>query len=285
MQSKRGRLDRFISQQQSLPRKQVRALLQQGRVFVDGVMATAMDLQIDEFSRIQLDDKLLQANEAVYLMLHKPVGVVSATKDKEHQTVIDLLQHPKRHELHIAGRLDLNSSGLLLLTNDSRWSEALMSPKTKVDKRYRVTLANAVSKIDQIESTTALTAIDTCESSAQLDELSTHAQTASSQAEALAQEQHQAAYIAAFANGMYFGFEDITTLPAQLEFESSNVALVRLREGKYHQIKRMFGRFRNPVVGLHRLSIGELQLDPALAPGQSRELTAQEIGLFNQSHD
>ena len=271
MQSKRGRLDRFISQQQSLPRKRVRELLLQGRVFVDGVMATAMDLQIDEFSRIQLDDKLLQANEAVYLMLHKPVGVVSATKDNEHQTVIDLLQHPKRHELHIAGRLDLNSSGLLLLTNDSRWSEALMSPKTKVDKRYRVTLGNAVSESEHCVTSAELTATDKSEPSCQ--------------AEALAHQQDQAAYIAAFANGMYFGFEDITTLPAQLEFESSNVALVRLREGKYHQIKRMFGRFRNPVVGLHRLSIGELQLDPALAPGQSRELTAQEIALFKQCYE
>jgi 16S rRNA pseudouridine516 synthase len=168
-------------------------------------------------------------------MLHKPIGVVSATKDTQHQTVIDLLDCAARHELHIAGRLDLNSSGLLLLTNDSRWSDALMSPTQKVDKVYRVTLANPLT----------------------------------------------AEYIAAFAEGMYFGFEDIMTQPAKLVILTDHVAEVTLKEGKYHQIKRMFGRFRNPVVGLHRLSIGDIVLDAALAPGESRALTAVEVACIH----
>jgi 16S rRNA pseudouridine516 synthase len=84
-------------------------------------------------------------------------------------------------------------------------------------------------------------------------------------------------YIAAFAEGMYFGFEDITTQPAKLVILADNVAEVTLHEGKYHQIKRMFGRFRNPVVGLHRLSIGDIVLDEKLAPGESRALTAAEV--------
>ncbi|UXK07729.1 pseudouridine synthase [Shewanella putrefaciens] len=234
MQSKRGRLDRYLSAKMQMPRKLVRDLLLSGRVQVDGQIVKEMDRQVDEFSQIQLDDQILQANTPVYMMLHKPVGVVSATKDNQHKTVIDLLDNEYRHELHIAGRLDLNSSGLLLLTNDSRWSEALMSPTEKVDKVYRVTLANPLT--------------------------------------------HD--YVTAFAEGMYFGFEDITTQPAKLVILDSHLAEVTLKEGKYHQIKRMFGRFRNPVIGLHRLSIGDIVLDEQLQPGESRALTAAEIACI-----
>ena len=88
-------------------------------------------------------------------------------------------------------------------------------------------------------------------------------------------------YIAAFAEGMYFSFEKITTQPAQLTIVDNKVAEVVLTEGKYHQIKRMFGRFRNPVIALHRSSIGNLVLDNDLALGQSRELTSVEVsGMF-----
>lgn len=231
MQSKRGRLDRYLSTKQQIPRKLVRELLLAGRVRVDGQITKEMDRQVDEFSHIQLDGQILQANNPIYIMLHKPIGVVSATKDEQHKTVIELLNCEQRDELHIAGRLDLNSSGLLLLTNDSRWSEALMSPTQKVEKVYRVTLANPLTED----------------------------------------------YIAAFAEGMYFGFEDIRTQAAKLIILDDHVAEVTLREGKYHQIKRMFGRFRNPVIGLHRLSIGDIVLDEQLAPGESRPLTTAEV--------
>ncbi|MBW3516471.1 16S rRNA pseudouridine(516) synthase [Shewanella sp. NKUCC01_JLK] len=235
MQSKRGRLDRYLCTQLHTHRKAVRELLLLGRVRVDGLIVKDMDRQVDEFSHIQLDGQILQANTPVYLMLHKPIGVVSATKDTQHKTVIDLLDCEVRDELHIAGRLDLNSSGLLLLTNDSRWSDALMSPTHKVDKVYRVTLANPLTE----------------------------------------------EYIAAFAEGMYFSFEDIMTQPAKLVILADHVAEVTLKEGKYHQIKRMFGRFRNPVVGLHRLSIGDIVLDEALASGESRMLTAAEVASIH----
>lgn len=231
MQSKRGRLDRYLGAKLQIPRKLVRDVLLAGRVRVDSQIAKEMDRQVDEFSHIQLDGQILQANSPIYIMLHKPIGVVSATKDDGHKTVIELLNCEQREELHIAGRLDLNSSGLLLLTNDSRWSEALMSPTQKVEKVYRVTLANPLTED----------------------------------------------YIAAFAEGMYFGFEDIMTQAAKLTILDDHVAEVTLREGKYHQIKRMFGRFRNPVVGLHRISIGDIVLDEQLAPGESRPLTIAEV--------
>ncbi|NMH64828.1 pseudouridine synthase [Shewanella salipaludis] len=234
MQSKRGRLDRFICTKLQISRKEVRLLLLAGRVEVDSVIVTQMDRLVDEFSRISVDSRLLQANTPSYLMLHKPVGVVSATRDEQHKTALDLLCGIDKTHMHIAGRLDLNSSGLLLITNDGRWSAALTSPEHKVDKVYLVTLENPL----------------TCD------------------------------YVAAFAEGMYFGFEDITTAPAKLEILGEHLARVTLSEGKYHQIKRMFGRFRNPVLALHRLSIGDISLDPGLAPGESRELTATEIGAI-----
>jgi len=214
--------------------------LARGRVSVDGKVAVDVHQFVDDFSHVVLDGKILQQNSACYVMMNKPIGVVSATKDEQHTTVIDLLEGAGdeisnvKGGLHIAGRLDLNSSGLLLLTNDGRWSKELSSPENNVEKIYHVTLENPLAE----------------------------------------------KYVSAFADGMYFSYEDITTKPAKLSIISEYVAEVRLLEGRYHQIKRMFGRFRNPVLALHRVAIGGLELDPVLAPGQCRMLTQREVDLF-----
>jgi 16S rRNA pseudouridine516 synthase len=231
------RLDRFISHHFKISRGDVRLMLAQKRIVVDGLMVSDIHQIVNTFSIIDVDNKPLQRNTPCYVMLNKPIGVVSATKDEEHKTVINLLQQSdlltaeQCLNLHIVGRLDLNTSGLLLLTNDSRWSSYLTSPINKVVKKYRVTLAQSLS----------------------------------------------ADYISAFAQGMYFNYEDITTQPVKLVLMSDNVADVYLTEGRYHQIKRMFGRFRNPVVKLHRLSIGNLSLDQQLLAGESRLLTNDEV--------
>lgn len=243
MHSYRTRLDRFISEHCGINKRDVRLLLAQGRVRVDGEPAEAIHQAIGQFTHVLFDGQVLQSESPVYLMLHKPVGVVSATRDDKHRTVIDVLDHPDRHRLHLVGRLDLNSSGLLLLTNDGRWSRQLTEPQNKVAKVYRVTLANPI-RPEQIND-----------------------------------------YVAAFAQGMYFPFEDITTRPARLLVLSEHEVEVTLEEGRYHQIKRMFGRFRNPVIGLHRQSIGALTLDATLMPGQSRELTKEEAGLLTSTQD
>lgn len=229
------RLDKLLSQHCNVSKGDVRLMLAQKRVLVDGKVAEDIGMRVNKFSQVTLDDALIYGQQAYYIMLHKPVGVVCATIDKQHKTVIDLLDYEFKHELHIVGRLDLNTSGLVLLTNDSRWSEAITSPDKKVEKVYQVTLQNE-----------------------------------------LTQE-----YIQAFSEGMYFGFEDIITKPAKLEIIDKNIAEVRLTEGKYHQIKRMFGRFRNPVIKLHRSQIGEIFLDSTLSIGESRKLTAAEITAFN----
>jgi 16S rRNA pseudouridine516 synthase len=235
MSGKKHRLDRFISAKTGTPKSKVRLMLAQKRIYVDGQLATDINQPIDQFSHVALDGAVVQNNTRRYIMMNKPIGVVSATKDEQHKTVMDLLveKNINTDDLHVVGRLDLNSSGLLLLTNDGDWSRALMSPEKKVAKVYEVTLENPIT--------------DEC--------------------------------IQAFANGMYFSYEDITTKPAQLEKLSECVAKVTLEEGRYHQIKRMFGRFRNPVVALHRVSIGEIELDDRLAPGEYRVLNENETKL------
>ena len=230
MGSNRKRLDRYLVQQDGIRPADIRPLIAQGRVLVDGVAATGISQVIDNFSRVQLDDRVLQAHSPLYIMLHKPPGVVSATRDSRHRTVIDLLHRPDRDTLHIAGRLDYSSTGLLLLTNDGSWSRRLGSPHTNIPKRYRVTLEKPVA----------------------------------------------ADCVRAFREGMYFPYEGTTTRPAELRIIDEYTAEVVLLEGKYRQIRRMFGRFRNRVLTLQRFAIGKLVLDPALAPGHYRELTRQE---------
>ena len=182
-----------------------------------------------------MDGAILQDNRPCYLMVNKPAGVVSATTDKRHKTIIDLIDLPDRDGLHIAGRLDFHSTGLLLLTNDGRWSRSLSLPESNVTKRYRVELENPIT-----------------------DD-----------------------YISAFAEGFYFEYEGITTRPAELTIIGERVAEISLTDGRYHQIKRMFGRFQNKVLSLHRYAIGTLQLDSELSPGQYRDLSAEEVTRIN----
>lgn len=124
------RLDRFLSNLPRFSRADARLLLAAGRLRVDGTTVRDGRHEIREFSRIELDDELLQAGKpARYFMLNKPAGVVSATEHAEHRTVLDLLDEPNKHELHIGGRLDLNTTGLLLITNDGLWSRRLTEPR------------------------------------------------------------------------------------------------------------------------------------------------------------
>ena len=229
------RLDRFLSNLPQLNRQAARQLLASGRVRVDGAVVCDGLCEVSQFSRIEVDSELMQAGKAArYFMLHKPIGVVSATEHEQHRTVLDLLDEPDKADLHLAGRLDLNTSGLLLLTNDGQWSRRLTEPRSRLGKVYRVETEQPITP----------------------------------------------EYIEVFACGLYFAYEDLTTLPAELVILDSHSALLTLHEGRYHQVKRMFGHFQNKVIGLHRLSMGAIQLDPQLAPGQYRALTAAEIACI-----
>lgn len=229
------RLDRWLGNRPELGRQLARRLLAEGRIKVNGATTLQAEREVFAFDRIESDERLLQDGPGGrYLMLHKPRGCVSATVDTRHTTVLDCLDPDQRADLHLAGRLDFNTTGLLLLTNDGQWSRGLSHPRHKQTKRYLVNTAEVIPP-------------------------------------------H---LVAAFAEGLYFAYEDLTTQPAQLELLGERSAYLTLVEGRYHQVKRMFGRFGIEVIALHRDRIGGLALDPTLAEGAHRALTEQEVALL-----
>jgi 16S rRNA pseudouridine516 synthase len=227
------KLDRLLAKHEAMGRNRARAGILGGQVRVDGILTRRIDHEVDRFMKVEFGGQLVQASRRLlHVMLHKPVGVVSATTDREHPTVIELIDDPDRDSLHLVGRLDRSTSGLVLLTNDGRWSKSLMDPAGKVPKVYRVHTRDPIP------------------------------------AEA----------VAAFAAGFYFHTEDLVTRPARLEIRAEREALLTLHEGRYHQIKRMFHRIGNQVIGLHRESIGTLVLPPDLPAGSWRRLSEEEAG-------
>lgn len=134
------KLDRLLARHELMGRSAARAAVLARRVRLNGRVASRFDEDVDRFCEVRLDDTVVQASaRRLCLMLHKPLGVVSATSDAEHRTVLDLIDDPDKASLHLVGRLDRNTSGLVLLTNDGRWSKALMHPDRKVPKVYHVT--------------------------------------------------------------------------------------------------------------------------------------------------
>lgn len=133
------RLDHFIAKTLAISERDARLRLIEKKVTVDGKISTDHEQKISRFSEIEIRGRVLQyAVQRHYLMLHKPVGILSATRDPIHRTVLDLIDCPAKETLHLAGRLDRSSSGLVLLTNDGHWSESLTDPKEKVSKHYLV---------------------------------------------------------------------------------------------------------------------------------------------------
>lgn len=228
------RLDRFLAHASGLSRSQVRKLLKGGAVTVDGVACTDADLDVSARHRISLEDNVLEWPRARYVMLHKPVGYVCSHEDANHPLVTSLINTPWADGMHSAGRLDVDTTGLVLLTNDGEWSHRVTSPRRHCDKTYVAGLKHPL-------------AADAAQR---------------------------------FAAGLMLNGEEQPTLPAQLEQLDPHTARVTLHEGRYHQVKRMFAACSNRVATLHRERIGAIQLDPALAPGQWRELDNDEIRSF-----
>jgi len=229
------RVDRFLSNLPCFNRQQVRLLLVEKRVRIDGEITRDPHAEVREFSRVEVDDQVLQAGKPVrHFMLHKPAGCVSATRDPQHPTVLDLIHEPDKDDLHIAGRLDFNTTGLMLITNDGSWSRRLTQPQTKLPKVYYVETEQTIGP----------------------------------------------EYALKFSEGLYFAFEDLTTQPAGLELLGPKSARLSIVEGRYHQVKRMFGHFDNKVLRLHRERMGPLVLDEALKPGEYRPLSDKEIEMI-----
>lgn len=133
------KLDRLIAKHRQMGRTAALRAIAGRKVRVNGLVLADGHAEVDRFCKVMLDEEAVQlAERGLYLLMHKPVGWLSATKDAQHPTVLDLIDDTDKHTLHLAGRLDLNTSGLLILTNDGNWSKRLMAADFKVPKVYRV---------------------------------------------------------------------------------------------------------------------------------------------------
>jgi 16S rRNA pseudouridine516 synthase len=231
------RLDYFISHSAGLSRKQVKILIGKGHVSVEGFAAVKANTQVVEHDKVWLDGRLVPFSNDRYIMLNKPSGLICSTDDPDHPTVMTLLATEDVHRLHIAGRLDLDTTGLILLTTDGQWSHQITSPNSECPKCYRVTLEHAL----------------TDEARKKLEE------------------------------GVLLRGETEKTRPATVEVLAENMIHLTITQGKYHQVKRMLAAVENRVLALHRVSVGGVQLDAALAPGEYRLLSESEVALIGKS--
>ena len=229
------RLDKIIASTGKWSRKEVKNLVRQGRVLVDGVPARSAEDKYDpEAVEIVVNGEALIYREYTWIMLNKPAGYLSATEDGRGATVLDLLpQELQRQGLFPVGRLDKDTEGLLLLTNEGGLAHNLLSPRHHVDKVYYTRVAGCLTEED----------------------------------------------CAAFETGMVL--EDGTVCqPAGLKILSAGAeseAHVTLREGKFHQVKRMLAQCGKPVLYLERVRMGTLELDTTLSRGEYRFLTDKEV--------
>lgn len=232
------RLDKLISSQGSYTRKEAQQLIKDGMVKVDGVTVRDRGYHIDpDVNSVILDGKEFAVEKFVYLMLNKPKGVVSATNDRSQKTVVDLVPDElKKRNLFPAGRLDMTTTGFVLITDDGDFAHRILSPKNHIEKTYEARLAESVTE-EQLRTV---------------------------------------------ADGIVLK-DGTECLPAKLkvlEYGDRPLVEIKICEGKYHQIKRMFAAAGNGVVELKRTKMGKLNLDENLAEGECRRLTEAEIALI-----
>lgn len=232
------RLDKLLSHAGFGTRKEVKNLLKKKVVTVNGELQKEGKFQVDpETNSIAVFGEVVQYQEYVYFMLHKPQGVVSATTDNLHETVIDLLQpHDQWQEPFPVGRLDIDTEGLLLLTNDGVLAHELLSPKKHVDKVYQADIQGVVTEKDVRDFLEGVTLDDDYKCKP---------------AELVIKEID--------------------------ETENTSKIEVTIQEGKFHQVKRMFESVDKEVTYLKRISMGPLYLDEDLPLGEYRVLTEDEL--------
>lgn len=252
MVQKDTRLDKYVAESAGITRKEAKTALSKGRVQVNGEVCKNGDRKVSASDLVMLDGKSLTAESFLYLMLNKPAGVVSATEDVRDKTVLDLVREQSasdaqsvtaqgyflgKKEVFPVGRLDKDTEGLLLLTDDGELAHQLLSPKKHVDKVYFACLEGEVPP----DAATR------------------------------------------FEEGIQVG-QDYKALPAKLEIlsveEGTSKVRITLREGKFHQVKRMCHEIGCEVTYLKRLSMGGLVLDETLKPGECRKLTEAELALL-----
>lgn len=228
---KQERFDKIIASQFNISRKDARIGIRRGKGLVDGVVVREPSLLVSVESQIVFDGQALDYEKYIYILINKPKGVLSASSDKKRKTVVDLVPEDfKRNGLFPVGRLDKDTTGLLIVTNDGEFAHRAISPKKNVEKTYIATLDGKVTE-------------DMCK---------------------------------AFANGVVLADGTICK-KAKLKPLCENKAEIKITEGKYHQIKRMFGTVGLGVNELKRVGFGKLQLPKDLNEGESIKLNAGEI--------
>lgn len=225
------RLDKIIVSQTEYSRKDVKKLVAMNKVTVNGEIVKKSDIKIDfNVDKIKVNEKEIAIKENVYIILNKPQGYISATEDRNMKTVLDLIDEKYLHrELFPAGRLDKDTTGLMLITDDGKFAHNILSPKKHIQKVYEVTI--------DIPCTEEM--------------------------------------INSFKKGIKLN--DGICKSADMKIVNNNTAIVTLTEGRYHQIKRMFGCFGAKVVKLNRIAMGNLYLPKNLKLGESREITKEEM--------
>lgn len=231
------RLDKYLADMGLGTRSEVKQAIHKGRVQVNGRPVREPEYKVDtKADQVLFGGRPAVYQEYEYYMLNKPAGVVSATEDPKEPCVVDLIGSRKRRDLFPVGRLDKDTEGLLLITNDGGLAHRLLSPKKHVDKVYYARIRGRVTGED-----------------AEL-----------------------------FRRGVDIG-EKSLTLPAGLRIlEAGEVSEIELtiREGKFHQVKRMFHAAGKEVLYLKRLRMGPLVLDESLKPGEYRTLNTQELDIL-----
>jgi len=231
------RLDKTIADALNLTRSEAKAKIKKQCVTVNGAVVTAPDYACAETDSLTVDGVAVSAEQFVYIMLNKPQGVISASDGKGDRTVLDLLPDAMRRKgLFPAGRLDKDTTGFVLITNDGVLAHNLLSPSRHVDKTYIATLDKPVGD----------------------------------------------AVIADFENGMELHGERLLRASLRPLNQEKTVAEVILRQGLYHQVKRMFLKHGITVTALHRTAIGGVPLDETLPEGACRYLTESELLLLKQ---
>lgn len=228
------RLDKTVAKHMNISRSAARQLIRSGAVEINGKKIFAAEEQLDiNRDELRINGKAVAMRKYLYIMLNKPSGVLSAAKDPDCPTVIDLLPPElKRRGLFPAGRLDKDTTGLLIITDDGDFSHRLISPSHHVYKTYEAVLESPIGEED----------------------------------------------LSKIRAGITLG-DGTQCLPAQAQLIRTEpvTVRVRIREGKYHQVKRMFAAVGNSVSRLHRSAIGALKLDETLLPGEARLMTDGEI--------
>lgn len=235
------RIDKIISNELNIARNDAKSLIKSGRVFVNGICEKSSSRKIDEEKDIiNINGKEVKFRKFVYIMMNKPKGVISSTDGRKtnEKTVIDILpEDMKRKNLFPAGRLDKNTTGFVLITDDGEFAHKILSPKNHIPKTYIAVLDKPFD--DDI--------------------------------------------VKAFSDGVTIGSDEC--LPAELEAVNGDykTARVIIRQGMYHQIKRMFKSFGIEVVELKRIKMGRLYLDDKLSEGECRFLDEFELELIKHN--